>query len=85
MWSGLQTNGQQQHRQQDSAPAVAAQQQPPKPPEQLTADLRQQDACNVKPQLELQLGPQEMQVLIRVSQTAHMLGVLAGVVMGRIA
>ena len=52
----------------DAAPAVAAQQQPPKPPEQLAADLRQQDSCNVKPQLELQLGPQEMQVLVCASR-----------------
>lgn len=51
----------------DSAPSVSAQQPPPEPPEQLTAELRQQDAANVKPQLELQLGPQEMQVAVKCS------------------
>ena len=40
-----------------SAPAAA-----PPQPEQLQADLRQQMASGVQPQLELQLGPQEMPV-----------------------
>ena len=35
---------------------------PPPQPEQLQADLQQQMANGVQPQLELQLGPQEMPV-----------------------
>ncbi len=36
----------------------------PPQPEQLQADLQQQMASGVQPQLELQLGPQEMPVRI---------------------
>mmetsp|Transcript_2153 Transcript_2153/g.6413 ORF Transcript_2153/g.6413 Transcript_2153/m.6413 type:complete len:526 (+) Transcript_2153:164-1741(+) len=53
----------------DSEPAAASQPPPPPPSTQLTEDLRQQQAANVGPRLDMQLGPQEFPVDM-VSPTA---------------